>query len=183
MNKNMLSPTHPSNVFKFCPRCGAHYFPFDGIKKFMCTNCGFIYYLNAATAVAVIVELPNKNIILTQRRFEPAAGKYDLPGGFVDIGEAAELAAIREVKEEINIDLKLDQLQFLSSFPNVYEFKGITYFTCDIAFIAKYHGIQNFEANDDVQDIAIVQPHYIDFEKISFDSIRSILRVYRQKFL
>jgi 8-oxo-dGTP pyrophosphatase MutT (NUDIX family) len=169
---------HPSRVFRFCPRCGSETFIFDNEKRFHCQACDFVYYINAATAVAVIVRLPDDRIILTQRRFDPAAGKYDLPGGYVDLNERAEIAAIREVKEEINIDIQLHDLEFLASFPNTYEYKGICYFTCDIAFVARYSGAQLFEANDDVQKVITVKPGEIDFDAISFDSIRNILRKY-----
>ncbi|MCX7986106.1 MAG: NUDIX domain-containing protein [Bacteroidales bacterium] len=178
---SLLNPTHPANVFRFCPRCGTRSLGYDNEKRFNCSSCNFVYYLNAATAVAVIVRLPDGQIILTQRRFEPAAGKYDLPGGFVDMGERAEIAAIREVKEEINIDLRVEKLEFLASFPNTYEYKGICYYTCDIAFVAHYDGPAIFEANDDVQKVMIVQPSQIDFDIISFDSIRNILRLYIEK--
>jgi len=173
---------HPANVFKFCPRCGSNAFVFDGEKRFNCSTCGFVYYLNAATAVAVIIRLSDGRIVLTQRRFDPAAGKYDLPGGFVDMGERVEVAAVREVAEEIGITLNTDQLEFLASFPNTYEYKGVCYFTCDVAFVAHYNGTENFEANDDVQHVITVLPEAIDYDTISFDSIRNILKLYCEKY-
>jgi ADP-ribose pyrophosphatase YjhB (NUDIX family) len=129
----------------------------------------------------VILELPDGKILLSQRKYNPAAGMYDLPGGFVDLGERAEDAAIREVKEELNIDIGKDGVQFLASFPNTYEYKGITYFTCDIAFICKYSGPLTFTACDDVKDYRIIHPKDIDFNKISFESIRNVLKLYLEK--
>jgi NADH pyrophosphatase NudC (nudix superfamily) len=179
---NHYPPTHPSQVFQYCPGCGAKSFIFDGEKRFNCNTCGMVFYLNAATAVAVIIRLPDGRIVLTQRRFEPAAGKYDLPGGFVDMGERVEVAAVREVQEEIGIALNIDQLEFLASFPNTYEYKGVCYYTCDIAFVAHYHGNENFEAMDDVQRVITLLPDAIDYRTISFDSIRNILKLYTEKY-
>ncbi len=172
---NNLS-THPSKIFKFCPKCGSTKISYDGIKKFQCSDCNFIFYINAATATAVIIELSDGRIILTQRKFNPAKGKYDLPGGFVDLNERVEEAAIREVKEELNLDVS--NIKFLASFPNIYEFSGITYFTCDIAFIAQCNDVHNLSANDDVQGYISIKPEEIDFDIISFESIRNILRYY-----
>ncbi|MGC8803044.1 MAG: NUDIX domain-containing protein [Bacteroidales bacterium] len=174
--------THPANVFQYCPRCGSKSFVFDQQKRFNCNSCGLVYYLNAATAVAVIIRLLDGRLVLTQRRFEPAAGKFDLPGGFVDLGERAEVAAVREVQEEIGITLETHQLEFLASFPNTYEYKGVCYYTCDIAFVAHFDGKEDFEANDDVQHVITIFPSKIDYNSISFESIRNILRVYCEKY-
>lgn len=179
---NLSIATHPANVFQYCPRCGSRSFVFDQQKRFSCATCGLIYYLNAATAVAVIIKLSDGRIVLTQRRFEPAAGKYDLPGGFVDMGERVEVAAIREVREELGIELETSQLEFLASFPNTYEYKGVCYFTCDVAFVALYHGDEKFEANDDVQHVITLLPSEIEYNNISFESIRNILRLYCEKY-
>jgi ADP-ribose pyrophosphatase YjhB (NUDIX family) len=58
--------------------------------------------------VDVIVHLDN-SIVLVER-LNPPPG-WALPGGFVEVGESCEMAAIREVKEETNLDL-LDLKQF-----------------------------------------------------------------------
>lgn len=172
---------HPMHIFKYCPRCGSNHFTFDGKKRFTCNHCNFIYYINAVTAVAVIIKLPDGKILLTRRKFNPAAGKYDLPGGFVDPGERAEVAAMREIKEEL--DIEISDLQFIASFPNTYEYGGINYFTCDIAFVAPYNGSQYFKAYDDVDDFLLIEPHEINFEVISFDSIRKILKFYIENYI
>ena len=98
-----ITPTHPANIFKHCPKCGKEGFAFDGVKAFDCQHCHFRFYINASTAVAVILEFPSGEIVLSKRKNEPKAGYYDLPGGFVDLGESAEDAAIRELQEELGI--------------------------------------------------------------------------------
>ena len=49
------------------------------------------------------VILKNDHILLIQRGQAPAKGKWTLPGGVVELGEAPEEALIREVKEECNL--------------------------------------------------------------------------------
>jgi mutator protein MutT len=173
-----LSNTHPSNIFKFCPKCGKEGFTFDQVKSFSCKGCGFAFYINASTAVAIILELPDGRIVLARRKKEPGAGKFDFPGGFVDINERAEDAAIREIKEELGVDIT--ELKFLATFPNEYPFKGISYYTTDIAFIAKLKDGSKIVAADDVAEAVLEFPENIDPETISFDSVRNILNTYKR---
>jgi 8-oxo-dGTP diphosphatase len=46
-------------------------------------------------------------LLLIRRKHPPFKGKHALPGGFVDIGETIEQAALRELKEETGIDGKI----------------------------------------------------------------------------
>ena len=46
-------------------------------------------------------------IVLIQRGRPPYAGCYALPGGFVEIGERVEAAAIREAREETGLEIEL----------------------------------------------------------------------------
>lgn len=65
-------------------------------------------YRNPAPTVDIIVELvdrPQRPIVLVER-LNPPLG-WALPGGFVDYGESVETAAIREAKEEIDLEITL----------------------------------------------------------------------------
>jgi mutator protein MutT len=173
---HLISSTHPSKIFKYCPRCGKEGFRFDGTKLFVCDNCQFHYYLNEAAAVCGIIELPDGKIILTRRKHNPAAGKLDLPGGFVDIMERAEDAMTREIHEELGIHVT--SLKLLATFPNEYVFKGISYYTCDTAFICSVQDISEMQATDDVTEAVIIHPSQIDYNEISFPSIVNVLKMY-----
>ena len=72
-------------------------------------------------------------ILFTKRSVDPHKGMLDLPGGFVDIMESAENALVREIKEELN--LNIEHFQYFMSSPNEYIFGGLSVFTLDLAYI------------------------------------------------
>jgi 8-oxo-dGTP diphosphatase len=59
--------------------------------------------LLAADAVILFQD----GIVLIRRNNPPYQGCYALPGGFVEIGETVEEAAIREAREETGLDINL----------------------------------------------------------------------------
>jgi 8-oxo-dGTP diphosphatase len=62
-------------------------------------------------AVDIIIELidrPGRPILLIKRKNPPFG--WALPGGFVDVGETLEHAALREAREEISLDVRLKAL-------------------------------------------------------------------------
>ena len=115
---------HPLERFEYCPRCGSHNFAINGVRSRHCSKCGLTYYANASASTAAIITNSKGEILLTTRAFEPAKDKLDLPGGFVDMNETAEEALIRELKEELNIEVT--NPIYLFSLPNEYNFSDIT---------------------------------------------------------
>ena len=60
-----------------------------------------------------VVVMQDDNVLLAKRGQEPAKGLWTVPGGLIHLGETAEEAAMREVKEECNIDIDiLDQIDY-----------------------------------------------------------------------
>ncbi len=56
-------------------------------------------------------------IVLVRRAIEPGYGKWVFPGGYVDRGEPLTAAAIREAREESGLDVRLDGLVNVYSYP------------------------------------------------------------------
>lgn len=101
----------------YCPRCGTlmELRVVDDREREVCPACGFIFYRNPVPAVGVLVALDGR-IVMVRRRYEPRAGCWALPAGFMELGESAEDAAIRECHEETGLLVRIDHLLGVYSF-------------------------------------------------------------------
>lgn len=89
-------------------------------------------------------------ILLIQRKHDPFAGCWALPGGFLDRDETLETAAARELKEETCLDAKsLRQLKTYSTVDRDPRGRVIS-----VAFLAELETGQEPRAADDAQDVA-----------------------------
>ena len=94
---------------RFCPRCGAEAevrFP----RSMICRACGYGAYYNPKPVACSIPTDADGRVILLRRATEPGRGRWTMPGGFVDLGESVEHAAVRECAEELAIDIELEGL-------------------------------------------------------------------------
>ncbi len=156
-------------IFNYCPSCGSRDIGYDNIKKFSCPACSFTYFQNVAAAAAAILEY-DKRIIMIKRNREPAKGKLDLPGGFIDPNESAEDGLRREIREELQMEL--GKLTYLGSCPNVYEYKDVTYNTCDLFFHCKIDTFPTSFDTDEIEELVLIDPAEIPFDDIAFESIK-----------
>lgn len=169
VNKN-----HPTEVIKYCPRCGSHSFEIVTERSFLCGDCGFNLYVNSAAAVACLIFNAGGELLLTRRAIEPHKGTLDLPGGFVDPGERAEDAVRRELKEELGLEVL--RMSYLDSRPNEYTFGGITVFTTDLAFMIEPESLQNIAAADDISSFIWMRPNDVKDTDIPAGSIRYFVK-------
>lgn len=91
--------------FRYCPSCAAPLINSAKNKEFRlscATNCGFVFYDNPTPIVAVVVEY-NGKVILAHSPAWPGS-YYGLVTGYIEQAEAPEDCAIREVKEELNLE-------------------------------------------------------------------------------
>lgn len=171
-----------ASLIQYCPACGKKKFVPNSPKSFLCRDCDFILYFNAVAAVAAIIESEG-DVLLAVRGKNPGLGLLDLPGGFIDHQETVEDGLIRELQEELGLDVGPRASlypHYIGSFPNTYEYRGITYETVDMFYHIKLNQKPTLEADDDVADLVWVAKDHIPMEKIAFPSIRNILGLYQQ---
>lgn len=153
-------------ILKFCPNCGKETLNWDGEKKWSCPDCSFTLYHNVAGAVAVVIRCGNE-VYLTRRNQEPKKGKLDLAGGFVDPKESAENTCKRELFEELQLDIDVSKLKYLTSLPNIYQYKEIDYNTIDLFY--EYQVSEKFEVSLELSEISEAQ--WIPLDEIKTDDI------------
>jgi len=139
-------------------------------KTIQCPKCKneIEVYQNPVPTVDIIIEIESKGIILIKRKNPPYG--WAIPGGFVDYGESLEEAAVREAKEETNLDVKLIKQFHTYSDPK----RDPRHHSISTVYIAKGKGIP--QAKDDALEIEIFDESNLP-DEIAFDH-RSILSDY-----
>jgi 8-oxo-dGTP diphosphatase len=116
-----LNPHDDSPAYRFCPRCGGslerRLLKSTEPERPVCTRCGFIFYLDPKIAVGTIITRTADRVVLVRRAIEPGYGRWVFPGGYVDRGEPLVTAAIREAREECGLEVRLDGLVNIYSYP------------------------------------------------------------------
>ena len=163
---------HGPIEYRFCPRCGGDLEkrlvkPTEP-KRLVCINCSFIFYQDPKVVAGTIFTLDG-GIVLLKRGVEPAIGKWVFPGGYVDRGESVQEAAIRETKEESQMEVKLGSLLDVYSYarsPNVI-----------VVYAAQVIGGE-LAAGDESVEAGVFTAGKIPWEDLAFDSTKDALKDY-----
>lgn len=153
---------------RYCIKCGK-----GTVKKtdslFVC-EAGHENWINPALGVSAYI-IKNSKALFGVRSSNPGKGKLDVPGGFVEVNESAEQAAIREAKEEFGVDITLTSC--FGTYPSIYDGRP----ALNIVFIASmaeqdiapsddmsggepvWRDIQNLPGSSEVMDEWLVRAH------------------------
>jgi 8-oxo-dGTP diphosphatase len=163
--------------FRFCPRCGGHLEPrkLKAIEpeRLVCRGCSFIFYLDPKVVAGTIFTI-DRQVVLLRRGVEPAMGKWVFPGGYVDRGESVREAAVRETKEECDLDVSLQSLLDVYSYsqsPNVI-----------VVYAAEVIGGE-LKARDESVEAQLFASPAIPWQELAFPSTRDALRDYLRLYL
>jgi 8-oxo-dGTP diphosphatase len=98
-------------AFRFCPDCGQALPRVDGqrVLSQTCDACKAVHWRNAKPCAGALVVREGK-VLLGRRAIEPARGAWDIPGGFLEPWELPAEAAVREVREETGLDVRIQNL-------------------------------------------------------------------------
>ena len=112
--------------------------------------------------IMVDVVIPSEDgVVLIRRGTDPYEGMWALPGGFVEVGETVENAAVREAKEETNLDVELERLVGVYSEPD----RDPRGHNVSVTFLARVTGGEP-EAATDADEVEVLDPSEVE---LAFD--------------
>jgi len=159
---------------RFCPRCGGLLKtvmrPGDNRPRQVCTACGRVHYRNAKPCAGALI-VHDGRVLLVKRGIQPFLGYWDIPGGFLEEDELPEVGAIREVREETGLEIRLTDL--LGFYVDRYMYGDEGGYCLNIYFLAEVTGGKE-QPGDDAADLAWFAPDELP-DEIAFDHVRVVL--------
>lgn len=100
-------PTWIAASLNYCSRCGSPLqfgiVPGEDRERLACERCGHVVYVNPRLVVTTLPITDAGEIVLIRRGIEPGKGSWAQPGGFLEVDETVNQAAIRETFEETGL--------------------------------------------------------------------------------
>lgn len=106
--------------FQFCPRCATKLDSHEDELAKVCSSCAHHQYPRISPCIIVLVKNGNRCLLAHGSKFAP--GRYSTLAGFIEAGESAENAVVREVKEEVGINIENIEYCFSQSWPFPHSF-------------------------------------------------------------
>lgn len=159
--------------YRFCPACGGalakRSLKRGDPDRLVCGACGFVFYLDPKVAVGTIITAADSRLVLVRRAIEPGYGLWVFPGGFVDRGEEVTSAAIREAREESGLDVRLERLVNIYSYPDAA--------VVIIVYAATVIG-GDLCGDEECLEARLFTPDELPWDELAFRSTREALRDY-----
>jgi ADP-ribose pyrophosphatase YjhB (NUDIX family) len=170
-----LPPVGELDGWRHCPQCGAEVRPEDG--RVECGECGFVAYANSKPTASALVVDDDGRVMLSKRARDPFAGKWDLPGGFLEEAEHPVDCLHRELQEEAGITIR--DLDFIGIWIDRYG-EG----SRDVATLNIYWSVRIAEGTpepaDDVAELRFFAPDELPHEELAFGHIADVVSAWRR---
>ena len=150
---------------RYCPRCAAEAritFP----RELRCAGCGYRALWSPEPVAAAIPRDDGGRIWLLRRTLHEGAGRWTFPGGFVELGESVEDAALRETREELEMEVELGGL--------VGVYSRATERTVLVVFHARALGIAR--ETEEASEVRAFAPGELPWDELAFWSTEAALR-------
>jgi ADP-ribose pyrophosphatase YjhB (NUDIX family) len=164
-------------AYRFCPACSGSLLrrtlKSGDPERLVCERCGFVFYMDPKVAVGTVIRTSDERIVLVRRAIEPGYGLWVFPGGYVDRGEQLVDAALREVREESGLEIRIERLV------NVYSYVGTT------PIIIVYAGTMTggeLCTDDECLEARLFAREEIPWDALAFRSTREALEDYFRLF-
>jgi 8-oxo-dGTP diphosphatase len=161
-------------AYRFCPRCGnrleSRVLRAGEPPRLVCSACAFVFFFDPKVAAGVVFSYAG-GVLLVQRAIHPSYGKWVFPGGYVDRGETLESAALREVREESGLVVRLTRLLGVYSFPD------------NPVIVVAYAGDVtggSLKIDDESLAVRSFPPAEIPWDQLAFPSTVQVLKDYLQ---
>ena len=157
--------------WRYCPRCASELTGDEA--RLECQACGFVAYASSApTASALVVD--EGRALFSRRRYEPFAGRWDLPGGFLQEGEHPVDALRRELAEETGLTVEPER--FLGVWIDDYVDRK----TLNLYWRARILAGEPQPA-DDVTELRWFGPDEVPADELAFNHIPEVVSAWRQQ--
>lgn len=158
--------------WRFCPRCATPLT--QGSKPLHCAACGSDYWSNPVPGAQALVEREGR-VLLGRRRFDPSAGLWDVPGGFLEETEHPDDALRRELREETG--LEIEPTEYLGTWLQAYDGRTVLCLT----WVARAVGGAE-RPGDDLVELRWFPPDELpEPHELAFDSFAEILSLWRAR--
>jgi ADP-ribose pyrophosphatase YjhB (NUDIX family) len=154
---------------RFCPACGEpvelRSLEADHMPRLVCPR-GHVTWRNPRIVVGTL-PVQSGRVFLARRAIEPGAGRWTYPGGFLELGEAAQEGARRETEEETQLRVEVGRLVGVYSRPHA----GVV----TVVFEASVVGGRP-EPAAETTEVRAFDPDEIPWDELAFSTVESALR-------
>jgi ADP-ribose pyrophosphatase YjhB (NUDIX family) len=161
--------------WRFCPRCATE-LEHDH-ERVECPACGFVAHSNSEPTACALLTDDEGRLLLVRRAYDPYAGTWDLPGGFLEEAEHPLDALRRELREETGLDVEPGE--FAGVWLDRYGSGPDASTTLNLYWMARVTG-GHPAPPDDVAELRWFPPDELPpDEQIGFPNVRAVLRSWR----
>ncbi|MBC8213861.1 MAG: NUDIX hydrolase [Candidatus Marinimicrobia bacterium] len=160
---------------EYCSNCGEKNSEMfvEGRHRYYCNHCDTVHYENPKPTATLICP-KGKEILLVRRKYEPAKGFWCLPGGFIELGETPQMAAIRELKEETNLNGNIEKLLGHCS-----HFNSLFGDVLLLGMVMKIEDFSIMQPGDDAEDVKLFPLNNLPV--LAFRCHTEIVEMYRKE--
>ncbi len=159
----------------YCHLCGAKYIEGKS-QPWECSGCGNLSYQNSNPCAEIALFNEKGQVLISKRAFDPKKGKYDLPGGFLNLREKVHDGLVREIREELNLGPEdYSKPILVTSWIDDYVFSKEVLVNLSLVFAAKLK-TKNISASDDVESFVFVDISELDSVDFSVSDYPEVIR-------